>query len=142
NAVRAPAAGQRRESHDHRERASDHDDLPGRLLERPAPISPGGGRGPHCSAAPCLPPQPRVERGRPMVSTRNSGRDDRQNARNAAPRAARTAWLMYEIEWSAQAVDDLNQLRAFHRPPIAAAVTELAHQAEAETRHRKRLRPG
>jgi hypothetical protein len=32
--------------------------------------------------------------------------------------------------------------RAFHRPPILAAVAELRHQPEATTRNRKRLRAG
>ena len=49
---------------------------------------------------------------------------------------------MYAIEWSAQAEDDLNQLRAFHRARISTTVAGLAHQAETETRHRKRLRAG
>jgi mRNA-degrading endonuclease RelE of RelBE toxin-antitoxin system len=48
---------------------------------------------------------------------------------------------MYEIEWSENAKADMRQLRAFYRPPVLAAVAELAHHAETETRNRKPLRP-
>jgi len=49
---------------------------------------------------------------------------------------------MYEIQWSEQAKAELRQLRAFYRPPILAAIADLVHQAETETRNRKPLRPG
>ena len=47
---------------------------------------------------------------------------------------------MYEIDWSEQARADLRTLPAFWRRRIAVAVEQLAHQAEIETRNRKRLR--
>ena len=47
---------------------------------------------------------------------------------------------MYEIDWSEQARADLRALPAFWRGRIAAAVEQLAHRAEIETRNRKRFR--
>jgi mRNA-degrading endonuclease RelE of RelBE toxin-antitoxin system len=47
---------------------------------------------------------------------------------------------VYEIEWSEQARTDLKALPAFWRRRIAVAVEQLVHQAELETRNRKRLR--
>jgi mRNA-degrading endonuclease RelE of RelBE toxin-antitoxin system len=49
---------------------------------------------------------------------------------------------MYGIEWSEGAKVELKQLRAFQRPLIRAAIAELVHQAETETRNRKRLQSG
>lgn len=49
---------------------------------------------------------------------------------------------MYEVEWSEKAKADLRRLRGFYRPPILAAVAMLVHQAETDTRNRKRLRSG
>lgn len=48
---------------------------------------------------------------------------------------------MFTIEWSVEAKAELAALRSFFRPPIVAAVAELAHQAETETTNRKRLDP-
>ena len=46
---------------------------------------------------------------------------------------------MYTIDWSEQATAEIQALRSFYRPPILVAVAELVHQAETETRNRKRL---
>jgi mRNA-degrading endonuclease RelE of RelBE toxin-antitoxin system len=48
----------------------------------------------------------------------------------------------YTVIWSEQAKADVRLLRGFHRSPILAAVVHLSHQAETETRNRKRLRSG
>ena len=47
---------------------------------------------------------------------------------------------MYEIAWSEASRADLKALPAFWRRRVAAAVEQLVHQAEIETRNRKRLR--
>ena len=44
------------------------------------------------------------------------------------------------VQWDERAKGDMKAIRSFYRPPIEAAVAELVHQAEIETRHRKRLR--
>lgn len=46
---------------------------------------------------------------------------------------------MYTIEWSEEATKEMRVVRSFVRPLIRSAVEELAHQAETETMHRKRL---
>ena len=46
----------------------------------------------------------------------------------------------YEIEISELANDELEELRPFDRRPIVQALRLLSHQAETETRNRKRLR--
>ena len=47
---------------------------------------------------------------------------------------------MYEIEWSEESEADRRSLSVFDRRRVAAAVTQLIHEAEVETRNRKRLR--
>jgi mRNA-degrading endonuclease RelE of RelBE toxin-antitoxin system len=47
---------------------------------------------------------------------------------------------VYEIRWSDKAWADLEALPAFERRRVARAVDDLIHQAEIETRNRKRLR--
>jgi mRNA-degrading endonuclease RelE of RelBE toxin-antitoxin system len=49
---------------------------------------------------------------------------------------------MYVLEWSPSARAELAEQRAFYRPTILAAIAALVHQAETETRNRKRLRAG
>jgi mRNA-degrading endonuclease RelE of RelBE toxin-antitoxin system len=46
---------------------------------------------------------------------------------------------VYEIEWSDQARTDFRSLPVFWRRQVTAAVAQLVHQAELETRNRKRL---
>ena len=46
----------------------------------------------------------------------------------------------YRIEMSQLANEELEQLRPFDRRPIVQALRLLSHQAETETRNRKRLR--
>lgn len=49
--------------------------------------------------------------------------------------------MAYEIQITSEAEEDLNRLRAVDRKRISdAIVTQLTHQAEVESRHRKRLR--
>lgn len=49
--------------------------------------------------------------------------------------------MPYEITISDEAEDDLAQFRAIDRKRISEAiVAQLTHQAEVESRHRKRLR--
>ena len=47
---------------------------------------------------------------------------------------------MYEINWSEKACADLKALPPLWRRRVGEAVSQLAHQAEIETRNRKRLR--
>jgi len=47
---------------------------------------------------------------------------------------------VYEIEWSEPARADLKALPAFWRRRVGATIAQLAHQAEVETKNRKRLR--
>jgi len=47
---------------------------------------------------------------------------------------------VYEIEWSDEAETDRQSLSVFARRRVAGAVADLTHQAEIETRNRKRLR--
>ncbi len=46
---------------------------------------------------------------------------------------------VYEIEWAAEAEADRQSLPVFARRRVTSAVAQLAHQAEIETRSRKRL---
>ena len=46
---------------------------------------------------------------------------------------------VYEIDWSEEAKQDVRELSPFVRGPVFAAVDLLTHQAEIETRNRKRL---
>jgi len=46
---------------------------------------------------------------------------------------------VYEIDWSDDAEADRRNLPVFARRRVAAAVEQLLHQAEIETRNRKRL---
>ena len=46
----------------------------------------------------------------------------------------------FRIEWTARAAAELDELRAFDRPPIRRAVGALEHQALMETINRKPLR--
>ncbi len=49
---------------------------------------------------------------------------------------------MFQIELTPEAIKDVEQLRAFERRQIIAAMQEqLAHQPTAITRNKKRLRP-
>lgn len=48
----------------------------------------------------------------------------------------------YTVIWSEDAEAEVRLLSGFYRAPVLAAVVHLAHQAETETRNRKRLRPG
>jgi mRNA-degrading endonuclease RelE of RelBE toxin-antitoxin system len=47
---------------------------------------------------------------------------------------------VYEVEWSDEAEADRQSLPVFARRRVTAAVAQLPHQAEIETRNRKRLR--
>ncbi len=52
------------------------------------------------------------------------------------------ATLMFEIEFTPEAIEDIEQLRAFDRRHIIAAIEEqLSHQPATLTRNRKQLRP-
>ena len=46
---------------------------------------------------------------------------------------------MYEIEWSEEAEADFEAMSLFQRPRVSMAVERLRHEAEVETRNRKRL---
>ena len=46
----------------------------------------------------------------------------------------------FRVEWTTQAAVELDQLRAFDRPPLRRAVDALEHQALTETINRKPLR--
>jgi len=46
---------------------------------------------------------------------------------------------VYEIEWSDAARTDFRGLSVFVRGPIVTAIEHLRHEAEIETRNRKRL---
>ena len=49
---------------------------------------------------------------------------------------------MFQIEFTAEALADLSSFRKFDQQSIIAALeTHLKHQADQETRNRKRLRP-
>lgn len=49
---------------------------------------------------------------------------------------------MFQIEFTPEAIEDVEQLRAFDRRHIIATVQEqLSHQPIATTRNRKKLRP-
>jgi mRNA-degrading endonuclease RelE of RelBE toxin-antitoxin system len=64
-----------------------------------------------------------------------------ENSTNRATRARDVRKpCVYEIEWSAEAEADRQLLPIFARGRVAAAVAQLLHQAEIETRNRKRLK--
>ncbi|MBI5290988.1 MAG: type II toxin-antitoxin system RelE/ParE family toxin [Chloroflexi bacterium] len=49
---------------------------------------------------------------------------------------------MYEIEYTAQALDDLASLRKFEQKQVMDEIdAQLKHEPNVETRNRKRLRP-
>lgn len=49
---------------------------------------------------------------------------------------------MYEIEYTAQALDDLASLRKFGQKQVMDEIdAQLKHEPNVETRNRKRLRP-
>jgi mRNA-degrading endonuclease RelE of RelBE toxin-antitoxin system len=49
---------------------------------------------------------------------------------------------MYRIEFTPEAVDDLETLRKYDQTRVVARIeAQLAHAPTRETRHRKRLRP-
>jgi len=48
--------------------------------------------------------------------------------------------LKYVVEWSPQALDELERLRSYDVPPIATATAALRDEATMQTRHRKPLR--
>ncbi len=49
---------------------------------------------------------------------------------------------MYEIEYTAEALDDLEALRKFEQKQVMDEIdTQLKHEPSVETRNRKRLRP-
>lgn len=49
---------------------------------------------------------------------------------------------MFQIEFTPEAIEDVEQLRAFDRRQIFAAMQELlSHQPTTITRNRKKLRP-
>ena len=52
----------------------------------------------------------------------------------------RSCLRRFRIEWTALAAIELDQLRAFDRPPIRRTVDTLEHQALTETINRKPLR--
>jgi mRNA-degrading endonuclease RelE of RelBE toxin-antitoxin system len=56
--------------------------------------------------------------------------------------AAEYVARMFQIEFTPEAIEDVEQLRAFDRRHIIAAIQEqLTHQPSAMTRNRKKLRP-
>jgi mRNA-degrading endonuclease RelE of RelBE toxin-antitoxin system len=67
-----------------------------------------------------------------------------EGARRIAPTAqlARTRVRkrrVYQIDWSREAEADFRNLPAFWQRQVTAAIAQLVHQAEIETRNRKRL---
>jgi mRNA-degrading endonuclease RelE of RelBE toxin-antitoxin system len=57
-------------------------------------------------------------------------------------RSRNWASLMFRIEFTLEAVDDLRLLRKFDQQQVIAAIeAQLPYQATQETRNRKRLRP-
>ena len=49
---------------------------------------------------------------------------------------------MYEIEYTTEALEDLNSLRKFEQKQVMDEIdTQLKHEPNVETRNRKRLRP-
>ena len=64
-----------------------------------------------------------------------------ENSTNRATRARhRRKRRVYEIEWSAEAEADRQSLPVFAKRRVASAIEQLVHQAETETRNRKRIR--
>jgi mRNA-degrading endonuclease RelE of RelBE toxin-antitoxin system len=47
--------------------------------------------------------------------------------------------VRYDVDWSIEALAELERRRSYETPRIVAATAALAHEAETPTRNRKRL---